>query len=253
MRMTLRSAVAGWALASALSFAAPDKLQDAVAALASQDESSYEQAQSYLMKHGQQAEPALRALFHDASQPPLARLRAIKLLGDLGDCTAIDDLKQALGSGNESNAAIRVEMIRSLSKLGAGNALVDYLKSGHEESPAAIAAIAIALQGSSDDESKKALGSLLMNDNARVVKAAMFAVQRTYQPPEGPAKPAAQHPCNQPKFMASSAAPGGKIDPTPGDQAIFQALHSKQASSDPQISQQAASVLATVTQQYKQP
>jgi hypothetical protein len=45
---------------------------------------------------------------------------------------------------------------------------------------------------------------------------------------------------------------GEKLSPTPGDEAIFQALQAKQASNDAQIKQQAAALLSELSAHYKQ-
>ena len=212
--------------------AATDKLQDALTALASKDISSYEKAVEFLTKHPQEAEPRLRALFQNNHEPPLARLRAAKLLGDLADREAIDDMKKTLFSGSESNAAVRVEIIRSLSKLGCSEIILAYLDSGREDSASATAAIALALQGRTDDKSKEALSHLLRNDDRRVFRAAAFAISKTY---------------------AGKNGSGDKVEPTAGDRAIFEALKLKEADKDTATSQTASALLKQLSQAYKQP
>ncbi len=219
-----------WLLAVPALSAGADKLQEALTALASKDPSSYEKATDYITKHPRDAEPSLRKLFQSSNEA-LVRLRAAKLLGDLADRGAIDDLKKTLLSGGENNAAVRVEIIRSLSKLGHNDILLEYLDSGREASPTAKAAVAIALQGSTDEKSKEALSHLLRSDDRRVFRAAAFAVSRTY----------------------SGKGPSGvKLKPTAGDRAIFEALKSKENDPDTEVRQTAASIVKNMTQVYEE-
>lgn len=208
-----------------------DKLQDALAALASKDPATYDKASSFIIKHSRDAEPALRRLFQDSGQPPLVRLRAAKFLGDLADRDAIDDLKKALFSGSESNVAVRVEIIRSLSKLGSSDIILDYFDAGKETSPTANAAIAMALQVRTDEKSKEALSRLLRSDDRRVFRAAAFAVSKTYAGKNGSAD---------------------KSVPTPGDRAVFEALKLKEKDKDSEVSQTAGILLKSLSEAYKE-
>lgn len=241
-------------LLGATALFAADELQDSLAALASEDSSTYDKAVKFLSKHRQEAEPSLLAILHDNSKPALARLRAVKLLGDFGDKSAAGDVQQALYSGSESNEAIRVEMIRTLSKLGSNGSLIDYLNKRKEHSPSVNAAIAIGLQGRTDEESKKALGDLLRNDDPRVFRAALRATSKTYEPITSPNPTNTNQPSpvkdTRPEIAATVSAE--KLTPTAGDQAIFQALQAQRASKDSQISQQAADLLDKLSQRYKQ-
>ncbi len=230
MRITARFLLL-WLLAVPVLSAGTDKLQDALAALASKDPSSYEKARDFLTKHPRDAEPPLRKLFQDSNQLPLVRLRAAKLLGDLADSEAIDDLKKTLFSGRESNAAVTVEIIRSLSKLGRNDIILDYLDSSRKASPSANAAIAMALQGSTDEKSKEALSHLLRSDDRRVFRAAAFAISKTY---------------------AGKNSSGNKLEPTAGDRAIFEALRSREKDKDTEISQTAAAMRKNLSQVFKE-
>lgn len=229
MRIGIRFSLL-WLLAALALGAGPDKLQDALAALASKDPASYDKASDFLMKHPRDAEPALRKLFQDSNQPPIVRLRAAKFLGDLADRDAIDDLKKALLSGSESNAAVRVEIIRSLSKLGGNDIILNYFDAGKETSPAANAAIAMALQGRSDEKSKEALSRLLRSDDRRVFRAAAFAASKTY---------------------AGKNDSVDKLMPSAGDRAVFEALKLKEKDKDSEVSKTAGVLLKNLSQAYK--
>jgi HEAT repeat protein len=250
MRIGIRLALLWLALAVTALHAGTDELQDSLAALASKDTSTYDKAVEYLTKHSEQAEPLLLTMFH-TSNVPLARLRAVKLLGDFGDKAAIGDMRQVLYSGSESNAAVRVETIRSLAKLGSTSSLIGYLNERQKDEPSVSAALAASLQGNTDEDSKKALGGLLQNEDSRVSRAALMAVSRTYEAA-----------LNQPQSNGGTnkgnrsdlaeTVSGEKLSPTPGDQAIFQALKAKQASKDVRIKQQASELLAELSERYKQ-
>lgn len=244
MRIIIRLALVLLLLGGTFSLAT-DELQDSIAALGSLDSAAYDKAVKFLNKHRQEAEPSLLAVFRDVNKPPLARLRAVKLLGDFGDKGATGDIQQALDSGSESNAAIRVEMVRSLSKLGNDASLIDYLNKHRDDSPPVNAAIAISLQGKTDDDSKKALGYLLRNGDTRVFQSALRAASKTYEvsSKDAPAKE------SRPEFQGTT--PEEKLAPTPGDLAILQALQTQQSSTNPQISQQAADFLDKLSQLYK--
>ena len=262
MRVRTRKALVLMLLAFAPLNAAADKMQDSLNALGSEETSVSRDAEKYLAQHSQQAEPFLRAMFRDDSKPPLARFRAAKLLGGFGDKAVVGDMQQVLMSGSEKNAAVRVEIIRSLVRLGSSSTLVDYLKQGKDDSPSVKAAIAIGLQDSTDEESKKALSSLLTSQDPRVFQAAFTAVCKIYQPATSadkncPSSPAPASSGGTPKKTPRFAVPqatgaGGKISPTPGDQAIFQALQSTQAKNDPQVSRTASQLLNTLSEHYKQ-
>jgi HEAT repeat protein len=255
MRVGTRKSLVWLLLAIAPLYAATDKLQDALKGLASEDTSVSRDAEKFLLQHRQQAEPFLRAMFHDDSKPPLARFRAAKLLGDFGDTTAVPDMQHVLASGSEANATVRVEIIRSLVRLGSSSTLIYYLKQGKDDSPSVKAAIAIGLQDNTDEDSKKALSGLLANKDPRVFQAAFTAVCKIYQP-------ATSKETNCPSSAGASTgvssnqgprfALGDKMSLTPGDQAIFQALQSRQASDDPQVSHPAAQLLNTLSEHYKQ-
>lgn len=231
MRIGIRSSLL-WLLAALPLVAGPDKLQDALAALPSKDPPSYEKARDFLTKHPQEAGPHLLTLFKDDRQPPLVRLRVAKLLGDIADQQAIDDLKTTLLSGRESNAAVRAEIVRSLSKLGRTDIILDYLTSGRETSSSANAAIAMALQGSRDDKSKEALSRLLRSNDRRVFRAAALAISKTYD---------------------VKSAPAEKVDLGASDRAVFEALKSRQTDTDTETSQTAAALLKKLTQIFKEP
>jgi hypothetical protein len=241
MRIGARLSLVWLLLSVAALHAGTDKLQAALDALASKDTGSYYDAVKFLSKHSEEAEPSLLKIFHDSTQPPLARLRAVKLLGDFGDKAAIGDMQQTLYSDGESNTAVRVEIIRSLSKLGSNSTLIEYLNKRQNDEPSVSAAIAVGLQGHTDEDSKKAIGTLLQNDDSRVARAALSAVSKTYEPEangEGP--------------QLAESASGEKLSPTPGDQAIFRALQAKKASKDARISQKASALLAELSERYKQ-
>jgi len=262
MRFRARKTLVSMLLAFAPLYAAADKLQDSLNALGSENTSVSRDAEKYLSQHSQQAEPLLRTMLRDDSKPPLARFRAAELLGGFGDKAVVADMQQVLSSGSEKNAAVRVEIVRSLVRLGSSSTLIDYLKQGKEDSPSVQAAIAIGLQDSTDEESKKALSSLLASPDRRVFQAAFTAVCKIYQPatsadkncPSSPAPaPSGGTTKKTPRFnMAETAGTGDKANPTQGDQAIFQALQSKRASDDPQTSHNAAGLLSTLSEHYKQ-
>jgi hypothetical protein len=233
--------------------AATNTLQGALDALASKDAESYDQAVKFLTKHSEQADPLLIKMFRDSSQAPLARLRAVKLLGDFGDKAAISDMQQALDSHGENNAAVRVEIVRSLSKLGGNSTLIEHLNKRQNDEPIVSAAIAVGLQGHTDEDSKKAMGMLLQNDDTRVSRAALMAVSKTYEPIANEQQPSTSNgSVKSERPQLAEAASGEKLNPTPGDQAIFRALEAKKASKDLQISQKAAALLDELSQHFKQ-
>jgi len=250
------SVALGLTLLSGTVLLAADQMQDSLAALASEDSSAYSKAVKFLSKNRQQAEPSLVALFHDTGKPELARLRAIKLLGDFGLTAAAGDIQQALKSGSEPNVAIRVQMVRALSKLGGEGAIIEYLNTHKETSPAVNAAIAMSMQGRTDDDSKKALGYLLGIEDSRVFRAAVRAASKTYAPITGqssnPSNPSPPPPPIEKAPPLSENNTSGKVAPTPGDRAILQALQAHRASTDPQTSQQAAQLLDELSQHYHQ-
>jgi hypothetical protein len=243
-----------------------DGLQTALAGLQSEDSATYEKAVAFLTKHPKEAEMPLRAMFQDSSKSALARLRAVKFLGDVNDSEAADDLRKELFAGAGGNAAVRREIIRSLSKIGRNGTILDYLKSGKEESPVVMAAIALTFQ---DDKSKDALGHLLASsDDPRVFRAATFAIYKTYKPtldnfgstwsgsffgPAGHSSGGTQPPPPELAVTASGEPVRAKLEPTSGDRAIFSALKAKKADKDPEISKTASDLLAQLSEAYKQP
>src|SRR5437016_786741 len=169
MRVSLRIRLLGLLAVPALLLGA-DKLQDALAGLKSKDASTYEKAAEFLAKHPQQArDPLQKLLQQDDDKDALTRFRAAKLLGDLNDQSSAEVMKKVLFSGLETNAAVRVEIIRALAKLGRKDVIIAYSNSGLEKSATVTAAIALALQGSADEDSKAELGRLLSaTDDERV-------------------------------------------------------------------------------------
>ncbi|PYU02198.1 MAG: hypothetical protein DMG38_01075 [Acidobacteria bacterium] len=273
MRIALRLALLGLFLVPAL-LAGADNVQEALTGLESSDTSTYQKAAEFLLKHPQEARVPVRALLQDYSKQPLTRFRAAKLLGDLGDRDAAENMKAALSSGHETNAAVRVEMIRSLVKVGRKDLIVDYFNSGLEKSPSVNAAMALALQGSTDEGSKAMLGRLLSsNDDERVTKAAVFAITKIYKPALG----GAQHTASSKSSALSKASSDArklaappppppnhppddklgsrkvKLDPTPADKAIFAALKAKGEGKDGEIGKQAQALLRELSEAYKQP
>ena len=118
MRVSLRIRLLGLLAVPALLLGA-DKLQDALAGLKSKDASTYEKAAEFLAKHPQQARDPLQKLLQQYDdKDALTRFRAAKLLGDLNDQSSAEVMKKVLFSGLETNAAVRVEIIRALAKLG---------------------------------------------------------------------------------------------------------------------------------------
>ena len=246
-------------------YAAADKLQDSLDGLSSEDTKVSRDAETYLAKHSQQAVRPLQKILSDGSKSALARFRAAKLLGDLGDKAVVADMQQVLSSGSESNAAVRVEIIRSLVRLGSSSTLIDYLNNkGKDEAPSVKAAIAIGLQDNKDEESKKALSGLLADKDRRVFQAAFTAVCKIYQPatsadkncPSSPATPPAQTggtPQKTPRLIQPEIVePSDRVSPTPGDQAIFRALQSTQSNGDAEISPAAGQLLTALSEHYKQ-
>jgi hypothetical protein len=196
-------------------------------------------------------------MFQDSSTSALAKLRAVKLLGDIGDSGAAESMKRTLFTGTEENAAVRREIIRSLSKIGRDDIILDYLKSNKEDSPIVLAAIALTLR---DENSKDALGHLLAaSDNARVFAAASPAIRNIYKPtldsfestsPVDTHRPrSTQLPPPRTFGAAETARP--KLERTSGDRAIFSALRAKQTDKDPEISKTAAALLAQLSDAYK--
>jgi HEAT repeat protein len=251
MPIRLRLSLMWLALAVTALHAGTDKLQESVAALASKDTSTYNKAVDYLSKHSVQAEPFLLTMFHNSSDP-LARLRAVKLLGDFGDKAAIGDMQQVLYSGSESNTAVRIEIIRSLAKVGSSSSLIEYLNKRKADEPSVSAAIAVGLQGNTDEGSKTALGGLLQTDDTRVSRAALMAVSKTYETTLAHPQGNTSIPKNGEHPHLTGTAAGEKLNPTPGDQAIFEALKAKGASNDPHIKQEASELLGELTERYKQ-
>jgi hypothetical protein len=273
MRINLGVALLGLLAVPALLLGA-DKLQDALAGLESKDASTYEKAAEFLAKNPQQAREPLRKLFQQYDKDALTRFRAAKLLGELKDQESAEAMKNALFSGLEKNAAVRVEIIRALAKLGRADLIVAYADSGLEKSATVSAAIALALQGRAGEDSKAALGRLLSsNDDERVSRAAVFAISKIYKPilenPQNAApskspdllksassaeKPAAPPPPPRttPDDKAAGAAKALR-EPTPADKAIFAALKAKGESKNTAISKEAAALLQEISKTYKQP
>jgi HEAT repeat protein len=273
MRISPRIALLGLFAVPALLLGA-DKLQDALAGLESKDASTYEKAAEFLAKHPQQARDPLRKLLqqHD-DKDALTRFRAAKLLGDLNDQGSTEVMKKVLFSGLETNAAVRVEMIRALAKLGRKEVIIAYSNSGLEKSATVTAAIALALQGSADEDSKAELGRLLSStDDERVSRAAVFAISKIYEPVLE--KPQNAMPSRS-SGLSKTASSGGKLappppppsttaddkagntkaklEPTAADKAIFAALKAKGESKNPAISKEAVALLQEISGAYKQP
>lgn len=255
-----------------------DNLQDALAGLKSKDASTYTKAVDYLTKHPQEAREPLQKLLQehekkDDKEGALARFRAAKLLGELKDPQTAEALKTALFSGLEDNAAVRVEIIRALAHLGRKDVIIAYSNSGLEKSATVAAAIALALQGSTDEDSKAVLGRLLSSaDDERVSRAAVFAISKIYKPIlENPQNPAP----NKSSALSKTASANGKLappppppsatsedkvgtakarlEPTAADKAIFAALKAKGEVKDTAIGKVAAALLQELSRTYKQP
>lgn len=253
-----------WTLLTALTlFAATDKLKNAMQDLGSDDPAAARKAEQYLNKQRSAARPFLTEILVNCQQNGLARFRAARLLGDFGDQTAVPALKQALLCRDETDATVRAEVIRSLVRLGSTDSLIEYFKLGTEKAPIVNAAIAIGLRGRDDDEAKKTLGALMANPDPRVAEAAMSAVCWTYQSiskqdPHCPTSLGDTTPKNTPPktdkqlMMAHPNVASGKTPPSPGDQAILDALKAKQTSDDPRVREHAASLLNTLSEHYKQ-
>ena len=250
-------------LMTAATLLAADKLQDALAALGSNDPSAARQAEKSLAKQRSQAAPLLGKMLVNEEQSGLARFRAARMLADFGDQSAVADLKQALFSGRETDASVRAELIRSLVRLGSSSTLIDYFKQGTEKAPIVNAAIAIGLRGNTDDEAKKTLGALMTNPDPRVAQAAFSAICWTYpsissQTPSCPTSLGNPAPnSNAPKPNRNLALPqvqssSAKVSPTAGDEAIMDGLKAKQSSSDPQVRQRATDLLTALSEHYKQ-
>ena len=253
---------------------AADKLQESVDSLASRDTSTYEKAVSYLSKHPREAAYPLQKLLTDYGKPPLARLRASMLLGDFGDTSAVESLKNALFSGMETNGAVRGEIIGSLGRLGHEDIVADYYNSGSEKLPSVIAAVAQALEGSTDDKSKLALAHLLVSsDNERVAKATVLAIEGSYKSALSSQTDATgqkfdfakllveaenqvkntEHP-DYALFHPPPDAHTSWMSPTAGDEAIFEALKSKVkvSESNPNIDKDVLALLLVLSKAYKQ-
>lgn len=273
MRISLRIALLGLLAVPALLLGA-DKLQDALAGLKSKDASTYEKAAEFLAKHPQEARDPLQKLLQQYDdKDALTRFRAAKLLGDLHDQDSAEVMKKVLFSGLETNAAVRVEIIRALAKLGRKDVIIAYSNSGLERSATVTAAIALALQGSADEDSKAELGRLLSStEDERVSRAAVFAISKIYKPvlqnpqnampskssglskaasSEGKLAPPPAPPSTTPDDRAGAAE--AKREPTPADKAIFAALKAKRESKNTAISQEAAALLQEISKTYKQP
>lgn len=252
-------------LLTASAFAASDKVQQALANLDSQDSATARQAEKTLNGQRGQALTLLTDMLLHVKQSGIARFRAARLLGDFGDKAAVADLSQALLSGNEKEATVRAEIVRSLVRLGSSNILIDYFKHGTENAPIVNAAIAIGLRGNLDEEAKKTLGALMANPDPRVAEAAISAVCWTYpsitkQDPHCPTSlgdaPSKSVPPKNNVHMMTPAPPppsvsSGTEPPKPGDQAILDALKAKQTSNDPQLRDYAESLLRTLSEHYK--
>jgi hypothetical protein len=273
VRISLRMALLGLLAAPALLLGA-DKLQDALAGLKSKDASTYEKAAEFLAKHLQEARGPLQTLLqHYDDKDALARFRAAKLLADVNDRDSAEVMKKVLFSGLETNAAVRVEIIRALAKLGRKDVIIAYSNSGLEKSATVTAAIALALQGSADEDSKAELGRLLSStEDERVSRAAVFAISKIYKSvPENPQKAMPSKPSEVPKAASSGGNPvppppppsttpdekagttTPKRDPTPADKAIFAALKAKGESRNTTISKEATALLQEISKTYKQP
>lgn len=273
MQIGLRIALLGLLAAPALLLGA-DKLHDALDGLKSKDASTYEKAAEFLAKHPQEArDPLEQRLQQYDDKDALARFRAAKLLGDLNDQHGAEVMKKVLFSGLETNAAVRVEIIRALAKLGRKDVIIAYSNSGLEKSATVTAAIAFALQGSADEDSKAVLGRLLSStEDERVSRAAVFAISKIYKSvPENPQKampskssglpkaassggntaPPPPPPSTAPDVRARTTAP--KRDPTPADKAIFAALKAKGESQNTAISKEATALLQEISKTYQQP
>ena len=269
MRMTLRFILL-FLLAAPGTLIAGDNLQEAVVGLESKDTATYNKAVSYLSKHRSDAATLLKKLLADYEKPPIARLRAAMLLGDFGSASAAEDLKNALTSGKETNAAVRSEIIGSLGRLGRKDIVADYYNSGSEKSPSTTAAVARALQGSTDEKSKLALAHLLASsDNGRVSEAAVLAIEKSlesflssqadtngkrvdFAKALSEAKDQANNPAH-PEFTANVDW-SSPISPTTGDKAIIAALKSKVKVNDtnPGVDKDAQALLLMMSKVYKQ-
>jgi HEAT repeat protein len=272
MQISLPIALLGLLAAPALLLGA-DKVQNALASLESKDASTYEKAAEFLAKHPQEAREPLRKLLQDYEKSPLTRFRAAKLLGDLNDQDSAELMKKTLFSRQEGNAAVRVEIIRALAKLGRKDMIVAYANSGLEKSAPVTAAIALALQGSTDEDSKVVLGRLLStNDDERVSRAAVFAISKTYSPflaspqnaakgkPSGSLKAASSEVKGAPPPPPPSATSEDKAgpaetkkEPSAADKVIFAALKAKAESKNAAIRKQAADLLQELSKAYQQP
>lgn len=270
--MSLRIALLGLLAVPGLLLGA-DKLHDALAGLGSKDVSTYEKAAEFLAKHPQESRDPLQKLLQQYDdKDALTRFRAAKLLGDLHDQASAEVMKKVLFSGLETNAAVRVEIIRALAKLGRKDVIIAYSSAGLEKSATVTAAIALAL-GSADEDSKAELGRLLSStEDERVSRAAVFAISKIYksdlQNPqnavpskssglskaassEGKLAPPPPPPRTTPDDGAGTAE--AKREPTPADKAIFAALKAKRESKNTAISQEAAALLQEISKTYKQP
>lgn len=277
MQIRARIALLGLLAISGPLFGA-DNLQNALAGLSSKDASTYAKAADYLTKHLQEARGPLQQLLqeHDKKgdkDAALARFRAAKLLGDMKDQQSADAMKQALFSGQEDNAAVRVEIIRALVQLGRKDVIIAYSNSGLENSATVATAIALALQGSSDEDSKAVLGRLLSSANdERVSRAAVFAISKIYKPIlENPQNAAPAKTSASSKTASTSEKPAppppppgatsedkagtakAQLEPTAADKAIFAALRAKGESKNTATSKEAMALLQQLSKTYKQP
>jgi HEAT repeat protein len=170
-----------WLLIVPVCLLAADELKQSLDDLGSTDTARYEKARDYLTKHVGTAIGGLGSLVQDMDKPPLARLRAVMILGETKDPESVKILGNALKDGREQNARVRAEIVHSLAAMGQQGVVIDYFNSASEDSPMVRASIALALRGRGDEEAKIVLSKLASSrDDEYVFSAAAIALQETY-------------------------------------------------------------------------
>ena len=257
-----------WLLIVPVSLLAADELKQSLDDLGSTDTARYEKARDYLTKHAGTAIGGLGSIVQDMDKSPLARLRAVMILGETKDPESVKLLGNALEDGREQNARVRAEIVRSLAVMGQQDMVIDYFNSASEDSPIVRASIALALRGRSDEEAKIVLSKLASSrDDEYVFKAAAIALQETYgrlspytnRPPvnfkvgglEASAPATSEAAKTGTLALHGESESGGKFrHASSADLAVLRALKAQEKSPNKGISETAHELLEQLTELY---